>query len=125
MTQDAGAAIAEAFTEEWGRIVATLIARTGDWDLADECAQQAFAEAVRRWPRDGVPRQRRGERQTGGAVAVDGAETEGVRRPGMRKVRAVPSNDRNHQSSYVSLSPFKACSINLRFMLGDSNSTSV
>jgi RNA polymerase sigma-70 factor, ECF subfamily len=57
VTQDAGAAIAEAFTEEWGRIVATLIARTGDWDLAEECAQQAFAEAVRRWPRDGVPRQ--------------------------------------------------------------------
>ena len=56
MTQDASAAIAEAFTEEWGRIVATLIARTGDWDLAEDCAQQAFAEAVRRWPRDGVPR---------------------------------------------------------------------
>jgi RNA polymerase sigma-70 factor (ECF subfamily) len=57
VTPDATAAIAEAFTEEWGRIVATLIARTGDWDLAEECAQQAFAEAVRRWPRDGVPRQ--------------------------------------------------------------------
>ena len=57
MTPDATAAIAEAFTEQWGRIVATLIARTGDWDLAEECAQQAFAEAVRRWPRDGVPRQ--------------------------------------------------------------------
>jgi RNA polymerase sigma-70 factor, ECF subfamily len=56
-TQDASTAIAEAFTEEWGRIVATLIARTGDWDLAEDCAQQAFAEAVRRWPRDGVPRQ--------------------------------------------------------------------
>jgi len=57
VTQDASDAIAEAFTEEWGRIVATLIARTGDWDLAEDCAQQAFAEAVRRWPRDGVPRQ--------------------------------------------------------------------
>jgi RNA polymerase sigma-70 factor (ECF subfamily) len=57
VSDDANAAIAEAFTEEWGRIVATLIARTGDWDLAEECAQQAFTEAVRRWPRDGVPRQ--------------------------------------------------------------------
>jgi RNA polymerase sigma-70 factor (ECF subfamily) len=57
VTPDATDAIAGAFTEEWGRIVATLIARTGDWDLAEECAQQAFAEAVRRWPRDGVPRQ--------------------------------------------------------------------
>ena len=46
-----------AFREEWGRIVATLIRRTGDWDLAEECAQEAFAQALRRWPRDGVPRQ--------------------------------------------------------------------
>jgi RNA polymerase sigma-70 factor (ECF subfamily) len=57
LSQDVSNAVAEAFTEEWGRIVATLIARTGDWDLAEDCAQQAFAEAVRRWPRDGVPRQ--------------------------------------------------------------------
>jgi RNA polymerase sigma-70 factor, ECF subfamily len=57
VSQDASSAVAEAFTDEWGRIVASLIARTGDWDLAEDCAQQAFAEAVRRWPRDGVPRQ--------------------------------------------------------------------
>jgi RNA polymerase sigma-70 factor, ECF subfamily len=49
-------AIADAFRDEWGRIVATLIKRTGDWDLAEECAQEAFAEALRRWPLDGVPR---------------------------------------------------------------------
>jgi RNA polymerase sigma-70 factor, ECF subfamily len=55
VTDDAAAAVAEAFTEEWGRIVAALIGRTGDWDLAEDCAQQAFAEAVRLWPRDGVP----------------------------------------------------------------------
>ena len=55
MSEDATAAIAEVFTAEWGRIVATLIGQTGDWDLAEDCAQQAFAEAVRRWPRDGVP----------------------------------------------------------------------
>jgi RNA polymerase sigma-70 factor (ECF subfamily) len=36
--------------------VATLIKRIGDWDLAEECAQEAFAEALRRWPLDGVPR---------------------------------------------------------------------
>jgi RNA polymerase sigma-70 factor, ECF subfamily len=33
-----------------------LIRITGDWDLAEECAQDAFARAVERWPRDGVPR---------------------------------------------------------------------
>ncbi len=57
MSQDARAAVEQAFAEEWGRIVAGLIGRLGDWDLAEDCAQQAFAEAVRRWPRDGVPRQ--------------------------------------------------------------------
>jgi RNA polymerase sigma-70 factor (ECF subfamily) len=52
----AAAAVSEAFHEEWGRVVATLIAVTGDWDLAEECAQDAFARALERWPRDGVPR---------------------------------------------------------------------
>ena len=56
MSRPATVAIEEAFTEEWGRIVAVLIARTRDWDLAEECAQQAFAEAASRWPGDGVPR---------------------------------------------------------------------
>jgi RNA polymerase sigma-70 factor (ECF subfamily) len=35
--------------------VATLIRTTGDWDLAEECAQDAFAQATERWPVDGVP----------------------------------------------------------------------
>ncbi|MGA2012724.1 MAG: RNA polymerase sigma factor [Solirubrobacteraceae bacterium] len=48
-------AVDAAFREEWGRVLATLIRRTGDWDLAEECAQEAFAEALRRWPADGVP----------------------------------------------------------------------
>ena len=56
VTPDAQAAVAAAFREEWGRIVATLIRITGDWDLAEECTQDAFAEALRRWPDDGVPR---------------------------------------------------------------------
>ncbi|MEU8124484.1 RNA polymerase sigma factor [Spirillospora sp. NPDC049024] len=53
---EAGDAVAAAFREEWGRVVATLIRMTGDWDLAEECAQEAFARALERWPRDGVPR---------------------------------------------------------------------
>jgi RNA polymerase sigma-70 factor, ECF subfamily len=48
-------ALDAAFREEWGRIVAALIRRTGDWDLAEESAQEAFTEALRRWPVDGVP----------------------------------------------------------------------
>jgi len=36
--------------------VATLIRLAGDWDLAEECAQDAFARALERWPHDGIPR---------------------------------------------------------------------
>ena len=48
-------AVARAFRAEWGQVVATLIRVTGDWDLAEECAQDAFTAALERWPRDGVP----------------------------------------------------------------------
>jgi RNA polymerase sigma-70 factor (ECF subfamily) len=50
------AAVADAFRHEWGRVVATLIRMTGDWDLAEECTQAAFAQALERWPAAGVPR---------------------------------------------------------------------
>jgi RNA polymerase sigma-70 factor, ECF subfamily len=49
-------AVARAFREEWGRVVSTLIRVTSDWDIAEECAQDAFARALERWRRDGVPR---------------------------------------------------------------------
>jgi RNA polymerase sigma-70 factor (ECF subfamily) len=57
LTVEVRAAVAEAFGEQWGRVVATLIRVTGDWDLAEECAQDAFALALDHWPRDGIPRQ--------------------------------------------------------------------
>ncbi|MES9543291.1 sigma-70 family RNA polymerase sigma factor [Actinomadura sp. NPDC000600] len=50
------AAVDAAYRDEWGQVVATLIAATGDWDLAEDCAQDAFAAALATWPRDGVPR---------------------------------------------------------------------
>jgi RNA polymerase sigma-70 factor (ECF subfamily) len=56
VTAAVDAAVTKAFREDWGQIVATLIRLTGDWDLAEECAQDAFAQALQRWPRDGVPR---------------------------------------------------------------------
>ncbi|MGD0065580.1 MAG: RNA polymerase sigma factor [Streptosporangiaceae bacterium] len=55
MSADVKAAVDAAFRDEWGRVVATLIRTTGDWDLAEECAQDAFAMALQRWPRDGIP----------------------------------------------------------------------
>jgi RNA polymerase sigma-70 factor (ECF subfamily) len=54
-TGAAAVAVDAAFREEWGRIVATLIAMTGDWDIAEECAQDAFTRALQAWARDGVP----------------------------------------------------------------------
>ena len=50
------AAVDAAFRDEWGQVVATLIGLTGDWDLAEDCAQDAFASALTNWRRDGVPR---------------------------------------------------------------------
>jgi len=43
------------YRTEWGRIVATLIRLIGDFDLAEECAQEAFAAAVDQWEASGVP----------------------------------------------------------------------
>jgi len=55
VSTDVKAAVDAAFRDEWGRVVATLIRTTGDWDLAEECAQDAFAMALQRWPKDGIP----------------------------------------------------------------------
>ncbi len=49
-------AVEAAYSEEWGQVVATLIGLTSDWDLAEDCAQEAFAAALTTWPRDGIPR---------------------------------------------------------------------
>ena len=49
------ATLEQVFREEWGRVLATLIGFLGDFDLAEEAAQEAFAIAAERWPRDGEP----------------------------------------------------------------------
>ncbi|MFL5866383.1 MAG: RNA polymerase sigma factor [Thermoleophilaceae bacterium] len=43
------------FRDEWGKVLAALIGFLGDFDLAEEAAQEAFAIAAERWPRDGTP----------------------------------------------------------------------
>src|SRR5688500_1524991 len=55
MLQDANAAVDEVYRSDWGRIVATLIRLAGDFDLAEESAQEAFAAAVDQWRASGVP----------------------------------------------------------------------
>src|SRR4051794_24783649 len=47
--------IEQAFRDHWGYVLAALIGFLGDFDLAEEAAQEAFATAAERWPRDGVP----------------------------------------------------------------------
>ncbi len=48
-------AVDALYRSDWGRIVATLIRLVGDFDLAEEVAQEAFAAAVDQWPTAGVP----------------------------------------------------------------------
>src|SRR6516164_9087175 len=55
MASDAAKAVETVYRAEWGRIVATLIRLIGDFDLAEECAQEAFAAAVDQWEASGVP----------------------------------------------------------------------
>jgi RNA polymerase sigma-70 factor (ECF subfamily) len=43
------------FRAQWGRVLASLIGFLGDFDVAEEAAQEAFAVAAERWPREGVP----------------------------------------------------------------------
>lgn len=47
--------IEEVYREEHGRAVAVLVRVFGDVDVAEDAVQDAFAEAVRRWPDDGMP----------------------------------------------------------------------
>jgi RNA polymerase sigma-70 factor (ECF subfamily) len=49
------AILEETFRAEWGGVVATLIGMLGDFDLAEDAAQEAFAIAADRWPRAGYP----------------------------------------------------------------------
>ena len=48
-------ALDAVFREHWGRVLATLVGSLGDIELAEEAAQEAFAIAAERWPRDGEP----------------------------------------------------------------------
>ncbi len=49
------ATLDQAFRDEWGRVLASLIGFLGDFELAEEAAQEAFAIAAERWPREGTP----------------------------------------------------------------------
>jgi len=52
---DAKRAVDELYREEWGRILATLIGMVGDFELAEEAAQEGFAAALEQWTSAGLP----------------------------------------------------------------------
>jgi RNA polymerase sigma-70 factor (ECF subfamily) len=45
----------QVFRDDWGRVLASLVGYLGDIELAEDAAQEAFATAAERWPRDGLP----------------------------------------------------------------------
>jgi RNA polymerase sigma-70 factor (ECF subfamily) len=49
------AILEDVFREQWGRVLAAMVGFLGDMDVAEEAAQEAFAIAADRWPRDGEP----------------------------------------------------------------------
>ena len=55
MLSHVNASIDAVYRADWGRIVATLIRSFGDFDVAEEAAQEAFAVAVDQWSTDGIP----------------------------------------------------------------------
>jgi RNA polymerase sigma-70 factor (ECF subfamily) len=58
VTEHLNELIGEIYADAWSRIVGVMIRFTGgDWDLAEECAQDAFAQALQKWSESGVPRQ--------------------------------------------------------------------
>ena len=94
MTPDVEAAIADAFREEWGRVVATLIRVTGDWDVAEECAQDAFVLALKHWRREGVPRSPGAWLTTTARNrAIDRARRSGTGASKLREVTVLSSGD--------------------------------
>jgi RNA polymerase sigma-70 factor (ECF subfamily) len=91
-----------AFRDEWGQVVATLIRVTGNWDLAEECAQEAFAAALKNWPEHGVP-DRPGAWLTTTARnrAVDWLRREAVGAAKLKEVAAmIPDHDDEPDEPY-------------------------
>jgi len=55
MTADVVAAVAEAHRRDWAQVFAATARLTRDLDLAEECTQDAYAQALQTWPRTGIP----------------------------------------------------------------------
>jgi RNA polymerase sigma-70 factor, ECF subfamily len=90
----AAAAQAAAATDAYPRIVAALIRITGDWTLAEDCAQEALALALVRWPADGLPANPGGWLMTVARNrALDAARRASVERRKLRELAVLALTD--------------------------------
>jgi RNA polymerase sigma-70 factor (ECF subfamily) len=88
------------FRDEWGRVLATLIGLLGDFDLAEEAAQDAFATAAARWERDGVPANPRAWLLTTARNrAIDRIRRERVLDEKTRRLEATPPPDMDDETA--------------------------
>ncbi|GAB3855003.1 sigma factor-like helix-turn-helix DNA-binding protein [Nocardioides maradonensis] len=86
---DATAAVERVFREEYGRLIAALVRRFGDIDLAEEMAAEALVVALERWPADGVPP------NPGGWLTTTAA------RRGIDRIRREKLRDAKHQAALM------------------------
>jgi RNA polymerase sigma-70 factor (ECF subfamily) len=84
----------QVFREEYGRVVAALVRRFGDIELAEDVAQEAFVEAVSRWPQSGLP-------PNPGAWLTTTAKNRAIDR-----LRRESTRDARHAQAAAMLGPF-------------------
>ena len=84
----------QVFRQQYGRVVAALVRRFGDIELAEDVAQEAFVEAVSRWPRSGLP-------PNPGAWLTTTAKNRAIDR-----LRRESTRDARHAQAAAMLGPF-------------------
>ncbi|MEO5831803.1 MAG: DUF6596 domain-containing protein [Nakamurella sp.] len=89
MHSGGAAAVERVFREEYGRLIASLVGRFGDWDLAEESAGEALVVALQKWPDSGVPPNPGGWlTTTAGNRAID-------------RIRREKQRDAKHQAAFM------------------------
>jgi RNA polymerase sigma-70 factor (ECF subfamily) len=87
--QSGTAAVERVFREEYGRLIASLVRRFGDIDIAEEAAGEALVAALEKWPESGVPPNPGGWlTTTAGNRAID-------------RIRREKRRDAKHQAAYM------------------------
>ena len=88
--QGGTAAVEQVFREEYGRLIASLVRRFGDIDIAEEAAGEALVAALEKWPESGVPPNPGGWlTTTAGNRAID-------------RIRRERQRDAKHQAAFMS-----------------------